>query len=139
MKLFYTLLILIFLQNCSFDNKSGIWKNENTISKKEKDIFKDFETLNVSNQRLKKTIPISKNFKFNKFTLYNNKKWNDISFDESNNLKNFSYDENFNLIFKSKKISKFKVDQNLLFVKDNSRYTDQKGNISIFSIRKNKV
>ena len=97
MKLFYTLLILIFLQNCSFDNKSGIWKNDNTISKKDRDIFKDFETLNVSNQRFKKIVPISKNFKFNEFALFDNKKWNDIMFDESNNLKNFRYNEKFNL------------------------------------------
>ncbi len=139
MKLFYTLLILIFLQNCSFDNKSGIWKNENTISKKERDIFKDFETLNVSNQRFKKIVPISKNFKFNEFALFDNKKWNDIMFDESNNLKNFRYNEKFNLIFKSKKISRSKADQNLLFVENNVISTDQKGNIIIFSISENKV
>ena len=33
-----------FFKSCSFDNKTGIWKNENTI-KKEKDIFKDFKKL----------------------------------------------------------------------------------------------
>ena len=91
MKLFYTLFILIFLQNCSFDNKSGIWKNENTVSKKERDLFKDFETLNVSNQGFKNTIPIPKNFRFNKFALLDNKNWNDTLFDETNNLKNLRY------------------------------------------------
>ncbi len=139
MKLFYTLFILIFLQNCSFDNKSGIWKNENTVSKKERDLFKDFETLNVSNQGFKNTIPIPKNFRFNKFALLDNKNWNDTLFDESNNLKNLRYNENFNLIFKSKKISRYKIDQNLLFSKDNIISTDQNGNIIIFSISENKI
>ena len=31
MKLFYSLIILVLLQSCSFDNKSGIWKNDNNI------------------------------------------------------------------------------------------------------------
>ncbi len=139
MKLFYTLLILFFLQNCSFDNKSGIWKNENVVSKKDRDLFKDFETLNTSNQRFNKTIPISKNFKFNEFALFDNKNWNDTLFDESNNLKNFRYNENFSLISKSKKISRYKVDQNILFFEDNIISTDQKGNIIIFSISENKI
>ena len=139
MKLFHTLLILVFLHSCSFDNKTGIWKNENLVSKKERDLFKDFETLNVSNQGFKKTIPIQKNFRFKELPLFDNKEWNDIFFSESNNLKNFRYNENFNLIFKSKKISRFRVDQNILFVEDNIISTDQNGNIIIFSISENKV
>ena len=39
MKLFYNLIIIIILQSCSFDNKSGIWNNDNNIIKDEKDIF----------------------------------------------------------------------------------------------------
>ena len=71
--------------------------------------------------------------------MFDNKEWNDIFFSESNNLKNFRYNENFNLIFKSKKISRFRVDQNILFVEDNIISTDQNGNIIIFSISENKV
>ena len=38
------LIIFIFLfSNCSFDNKSGIWKNNNKEEKKKIDRFKDFE------------------------------------------------------------------------------------------------
>ena len=29
------LFIFIILQHCSFDNKSGIWQNENDIQKKD--------------------------------------------------------------------------------------------------------
>jgi len=139
MKLFTSLLILIFLQNCSFDNKSGIWNSDATISKKEKDLFKDFEALNVSSQEFKKIIPIQKDFKFNKIASFENNKWNDVLFNESNNLKNFKYNEKFNLVFKSKKISKFKIDDNLLFEKDNILSTDQNGNIITFSISENEI
>ena len=139
MKLFTSLLILIFLQNCSFDNKSGIWNSDVTISKKEKDLFKDFEALNVSSQEFKKIIPIQKDFKFNKIASFDNNKWNDVLFNESNNLKNFKYNEKFNLVFKSKKISKFKIDDNLLFEKDNILSTDQNGNIITFSISENEI
>ena len=33
MKLIYSVVILLFLNNCSFDNKTGIW-NEQKIKKK---------------------------------------------------------------------------------------------------------
>ena len=32
MKLFYALIILFFLNSCSFDKKTGIWKNSENIS-----------------------------------------------------------------------------------------------------------
>ena len=64
MKFFYILIILILFQSCSFDNKSGIWKNENIISKKDNDIFKEFENLSSSTSTFNQIIPISKNFKF---------------------------------------------------------------------------
>ena len=60
MKLFYSLVILIIFQNCSFDNKTGIWKNENTISKKDKSTFSDFETLSVSKNLLKNLLILKK-------------------------------------------------------------------------------
>ena len=42
------LILIIFIlvsSHCSFDNKSGIWKNSNTVDLKKTDRFKDFETL----------------------------------------------------------------------------------------------
>ena len=45
MKLFYALITLIIFQSCSFDNKSGIWKNVNEVSEKDVGIFnEDFNT-----------------------------------------------------------------------------------------------
>ena len=78
MKLLIFFIILIFLQNCSFDNKTGIWKNEKTFSKKENDIFKDLELLNTKNDTYKKIATIDNNFKFIIPKPKNNYEWNDI-------------------------------------------------------------
>tara|TARA_B100001250_G_scaffold406167_1_gene424784 strand:+ start:897 stop:1109 length:213 start_codon:yes stop_codon:yes gene_type:complete len=44
-KIFYLLLILFFLTNCSVDTKSGVWKNkkESISSKKISDLKFDYE------------------------------------------------------------------------------------------------
>ena len=48
-------IFLFFLTiSCSFDDKSGIWKNENVISKKEKKYLKDLKHLNQKKKFLKK-------------------------------------------------------------------------------------
>ena len=52
MRLFFVLLISLILSNCSFDKKSGIWKNENNVNlKKDKKIFKDFKEINTSSKK----------------------------------------------------------------------------------------
>ena len=47
MKLFCFLIILFLFNNCSFDNKTGIWKNENEDSKKNSGLLKEFKTISV--------------------------------------------------------------------------------------------
>ena len=77
MKFFYILLIVFFLSNCSFDNKSGIWKNENQYEVSEnKDVFKDFKTLSASNN-LFNEIVIDKNYQFKLKPLEESLSWND--------------------------------------------------------------
>ena len=46
-------ILLIFLHSCSFDNKSGIWKNEN-INKIKKNSLSDFKTLSIKTFHLRK-------------------------------------------------------------------------------------
>ena len=136
---FILIFFLIFLiQNCSFDNKSGIWKNEKASTKKNI-IFKDFKSINISNKSFKKTIPINKDFKFTEINAIENYNWKDIYYNQSNNFSNFSFNENYKLIFKSKKITRYEVDKNLLFENNNVILTDIKGNIFIFSINENKL
>ena len=67
MKLLYSLIVLLFLNSCSFDNKTGIWKNNNEILVKKdsnEKILKDFKTLSISNELFNKEIPLNNKFKF---------------------------------------------------------------------------
>ena len=139
MKVFYIFFFLVLLQNCSFDNKSGIWKNENNSTKKNDNIFKDFKSIYISDKSFQKTIPIKNNFKFTEVNTVDNYNWTDVYYNKSNNFPNFSFKENYKNIFKSKKITKYKINKNLLFENNNVITTDYRGNIIIFSINENKL
>ena len=54
MKLFVALIALFFLSNCSFDNKSGIWKSENFNAKKDKNVLVNLSHLALQLKNLKK-------------------------------------------------------------------------------------
>mgnify|MGYP006157989639 CR=1 FL=1 len=139
MKLFYALLILFFFQNCSFDNKTGIWKNEKSISKIEKNVFDEFETLYSANNSFQKTVNIKENFKFNLPNKVINYNWRDIFYNKNNNYNNFSYNNLAQLTFKSKKITNNKINKNILFEDNNIIASDQRGNILIFSLDENRI
>ena len=140
MKLFNLFIILIFLCNCSFDNKTGIWKNNtDTGQKEEKSLLSEFESLTTKNNVFNKIIQIDDNFDFQLSGTSNSSKWTDIFFNKSNNYKNFLYNNNNNLIFKSKRVTKNKVHEYLLYKDKNVITTDIKGNIIIFSINENKI
>ena len=138
MKIFYALIILILLQNCSFDNKSGIWKNENFISK-EDTLFEEFKTISNANETFNKIIPIKKNFKFFLGDQIKNTNWSDIFFNQTNNYKNFKYNDKNQLIFKSKKLSKSKINNYVIVENNNLITSDHKGNLIVFSINQNKI
>ena len=134
MKLLIFFIILIFLQNCSFDNKTGIWKNEKTFSKKENDIFKDLKVLNTKNDTFNKIITIDSDFKFIIPKPKNNFQWNDIYYNKKNNFENFTFNNSNQLVFKSKKISNKTANNHILFEKENIITTDQNGNIIVYSL-----
>ena len=122
------------MSNCSFDDKTGIWKNENIILNKEKDKFKNFETLSNKEILFSKIIRIDPNFKFDLPKKTVPKNWKDIYYNSGNNTDNFEYKNLNNLLFKSKKISKYKVNDRILYANDKIISSDDKGNILLFSI-----
>jgi len=138
MRFFYIILILILFQNCSFDNKSGIWKSDSTISTN-KNLFEDFKPLSASNNSFNEIVPIKKNYSFNLTKQINNYNWNDIFYSSGNNLKNFKFSQLNQIIFKSKKLTKYKSNNHILFNKGNVITGDEKGNIITFSISENKI
>ena len=60
-------------------------------------------------------------------------------YDKTNNIKNFTYNELNQLTFKTKKLSKYNINNLLLFENNNVIFSDQKGNINIFSSTENKT
>jgi outer membrane protein assembly factor BamB len=139
MKLFYAIVILTILNNCSFDNKTGIWKNENIPSKETNDIFSEFKDLSTLNNSFDEIIKKSDDFIFNISPSFINYEWKDIFYDKSNNFKNFKYKDLNKLSYKSKKITKYKIDKYLLYEDENIISTDIKGNIIIFSLKNKKL
>ena len=140
MRFFFLLGILLLLNNCSFDNKSGIWKNEKTYSQNKNDkVFKDFKKITSTKESFNQTIPINAEFKFYLDKTTRNSSWKDIFYDINNGTKNYSYNERNIIALKTKKTTKYKSNENILFENDNIILSDQKGNIIIFSINSNSI
>ncbi len=140
MKTFFYLIILLFLQNCSFDNKSGIWKNQNDTSvKKNDDSFKEFKDLSLSKEPFNKEIPLKKGFKFTLPKIKTVLEWTDVYYQKNNNFSNFKYTNLNEKIFNSRKISKYKTNKDILFYDEKIITSDLRGNLIIFSIPDNKV
>ena len=132
------IILTIFLNNCSFDNKSGIWKSESGSFQKDDRIFRDFKKIQSTNKLYDKTKSVDPNFIFSLGESFKTTKWNDIYYENTNNYKNFSYIDQGEQVFKSKKLSKFEISKNILYYKDIIFVTDNKGNIIFFSLSNSK-
>ncbi len=139
MKIFFIYLFFILFNNCSFDNKSGIWKNENNIDKNQNDTLRQFKNVSSSIDPFTEIIEIKNNYEFKISKKINPISWKQIYLNQNNNLNNFEYNNLNELIFKSKKISKYKVSDHILYEDGNIINSDLKGNINIFSVSNNKI
>ena len=137
MKLFIFLIFTIFLNNCSFDNKSGIWKNK-SFSNNENNQFKNFKNLTFEKNVFNKVINLQKDFKFKSTRLVLNNDWKDVYYNNNNNFPNFKYNGLNEIIFRSKKLSSLETDNLFLFINDHVIISDRKGNLIIQSITGNK-
>ena len=127
-------LFIIIFYSCSFDNKSGIWKNENLITKDDNDSFREFKKLSITYSPFNKIVNIKKNFKFKAPVLINVTEWNDIFFSDTNNLLNLKYSNLNKQNFRSKKISRKNIGNYILSENNNIICSDLNGNIFIFSL-----
>ena len=139
MKFFYFIIIFIFLNNCSFDNKTGIWKNENLKDDKLNNTFKDFQNLSPDKNRFSEQIPITQNFEFLITESKEIYSWQDIFFNLENNSENFNYSNLNNLIYKGKKVSRKTISDRILFENNNVIISDIRGNLIINSISEKKI
>ncbi len=128
--------IILLLTNCSFDDKTGIWTGESkTIAKKKqntniKPVFekqgKYLKNVNLLPQY---------NLILNKNSI--NQKWNQRYLNNANNFGNINF-YNKGEYKKFSKISKYSINENILFSNNYLIYSDVKGNIGAYSLKKNR-
>ncbi len=138
MKKILIFIIILILSHCSFDNKTGIWKN-NTKDSKKIDKFKNFKTLSTKEKLFDKIIEPSQNLKISVRPIKKNSAWLNKNYNSSNNLDNFSYKNLNKIIFKSKKLNNGTLDENILFDGDKIIATNDKGDIIVYSISSKKI
>jgi len=139
MRLLYILIFSILLQSCSFDNKSGIWKNENEVLVQKNNPLSNFESLSYVEEQFDKIVPFDGNSKIKISNTVSNLKWSDIFYNKINNFDNFKYNNLNKLLFKSKKLSRFDTSENILYEENNIILNDSKGNLIIYSIDEKKI
>ena len=139
MRLFCSLIILFLFNNCSFDNKTGIWKNEKEDLNKESSLFKDFKTISAFKDSFNEIIILDEKTKIKISTPINNSEWKDIFYSFNNNSNNFQYDNKNLISTRSKKLSRSKTNENILFSNNRLITSDENGNIIIFSVQENKI
>ena len=139
MRLFCSLIILFLFNNCSFDNKTGIWKNEKEDLNTESSLFKDFKTISVFKDSFNEIIILDEKIKIKISAPINNLEWKDIFYSFNNNSNNFQYDNKNLISTRSKKLSRSTTNDNILFSNDRLITSDENGNIIIFSVQENKI
>ncbi len=130
------LILITFFTNCSFDNSSKIWTGNEQL-------LKNSKKANLQLIFKKKTDTLKKK------ELSNNQL---LVLEEPQTIANWKqrYQNNFNnisnLIFANKgslqkfsKISKYQVNDNVLISDNNIIYSDQRGNIGVYSLSENRL
>ena len=140
MKLFFFIILLFLLNNCSFDNKTGIWEDKNISDskKRENKIFDDFKKISSLEKVFNEKISPDGKLTLDIPEAISNKNWNDIYYAKNNNFVNFKYNSSNEIIFKSKKLSKHLIGNNKLYNEGNLIIYDIKGNLIVYSISKKK-
>ena len=137
---FFFLIFFILTVNCSFDKKSGIWKNSSEIINKKSDTFKDFENITSNKKKIfNEIVKIKNDFKFNINTEITSDRWLEIYYNLNNNYPNFSFNGENKILHKSKKISRYELNRNILYLNNIVIISDIKGNIIFYSLESKKI
>ena len=139
MKVIFLFSVGIILLGCSFDNKTGIWKNNDEITKITKNRFKDFETIYTEEKLFNSVIAPTSNLNIQSEMSVTPEEWKDEFYNDSNNLDSFNYKNLNEIIFKSKKISKKDTKDRILFIKNNVIITNVNGDVIVFSVEQKRI
>jgi len=141
-KILSSIIFLLFLHHCSFDNKTGIWTDGDYLAKesiKKENNKKKLTPIFSKKENFKKEVKAPNLFDYKFSELVKNINWTQEYYNDQNNLSNIFYENFNNIIFKSSKISKRKLNKNIYFIEKNFIYSDIKGTIYVYSLEKKKI
>ena len=151
MKRLTLIFITIMLVNCSFDNKTGIWKDasnipvekstSNTINKQ--DVNSRYESIFVDKQIFNEERELARNFNFKIEKELQNTNWPQEFASNTNNFSNIQYSNNKVLVSKSPKLSRSLNDKsitikNTILYDDKIISYDHKGKVFVYSLESRK-
>lgn len=140
-KLTITCFIFLLTTNCSLDNKTGIWEEENnqrTTKVKEEKINKSYEDVFVSNTENEEEREVNPSEIIKKDKKINTINWQQEFYNDENNVSNFSYKNKQILISKSSKLAKSNIEPSILFTDKKIVSYDHKGRVFVYSILEKK-
>ena len=134
-KLFFLIISLLFLANCSFNTKSKLWSNSEKIKKENSPVIKEvFKKKDILQKEFNQNIKINLKNNFKKNSFFNNLTNNNGQINFDGELKKVSK-------YKFKKIDQFKYTQpELIFTKNKAIiFFDNKGTILKFDQNSKKL
>ncbi len=137
-KIIVFLIFFLIFSNCSFDNKTGIWKDASKLEKKEKKKDSKLESVFLKDKifEIEKEVDVATRIEIDK--PLKNKNWNDKYFGLGNNTPNIYYNNGKYLEFKSSKLSGPSANASLLFYNNNIISSDNRGSIYVYSLTQKK-
>ena len=132
-KTYYSIIFFLLINNCSFDNKTGIWTGSNQIAKNNKDNSQNTEFVFKKQNSLIEEIQLApeQSIEIDSSKIYT--EWSQRYQNKFNNINNLSFLNNGNYQ-KLSKLSKSEVNKNILVYENNLFFSDSKGNIGVFSL-----
>jgi len=142
MKSLFIIFICLLIVSCSFDNKTGIWKDASNIPVETQDVISigtndlenRYEDIFIKNKLFNKEKKSLDNSVLKLDPPIRKENWIQQYASLTNNVSNFSYEGDRRLISKSSKLSRAPLGKDILFYKNNLITHDQKGKIFIYSL-----
>ncbi len=137
-KINYLIIFFFLINNCSFDNKTGIWTGSNQVKKNNNNTSQNTEFVFKKQNKLVEEIELAPEQLIKIDDLKTYTEWNQRYQNRFNNINNVTFLNNGNYQ-KLSKISKSEVNKNILVYKNNLFFSDYKGNIGIYSLNENQI
>jgi outer membrane protein assembly factor BamB len=141
MKSFILIFVTVLASSCSFDNKTGIWKDASIITDEnitrpvgDTDQVNQYEYIFTKKKIFNEEQNLQDDFNFKLTPPVRINYWLEEYGSKTNNISNFLYSGNRTLVSKSSRLSKASLNKNIIFYKNNLVNYDHKGKIFIYSL-----